>query len=270
MEPGVFDDERVYPDGSFAFHCHLFCYRDLGRRVRAGARVLDLACGDGYGTAELAARATAVGLDYVPGVVATARARYPDAHFLAGNAFGLPFADATFDVVAALQIIEHVLPTEDFVAELARVLKPDGFAYLATPNIDRLPALARKEFNQHHVRDFTPADLEAALKPFFTQVELFGQVLAPSPKADRLHAAADVEWRLMPKVERVEALVRRLPGPLRVRLRRALLRASGIPHWPTLEAEEARGAITAEDFEARAPAEASGNTIAIARGPRAR
>jgi len=268
----VWGADRVYPDGSFMFQCHLFGYTDFATRVAPGAHVLDLACGEGYGTAVLAARGvTSVGLDLEPEMLMQSSQRYKAARFAAGNALRLPFGDASFDAVGALQVIEH-LPDEQtaaFVAEIARVLKPDGFVYCTTPNIDKLPGTASKEFNPHHFRDFTPETLRHELSQHFEDVSLYGQMLDESlPRVQRLIAGAQREWAVIDRVERVERRVRRLPGPIRVRLRRALLKLNGIPNWPLPDAESARNEIRAEDFRATEPADASGNTIAIARQPR--
>lgn|GEM_PF-5203459 len=261
--------DRVYPDDSFMFQCHLFGYQDLTERLPEGARVLDLACGDGYGSAVLAARAgSCVGMDLDPHLLAASARRYRAARFVAADAFLLPFADGCFDAVAALQVVEHVADTRGFLEEIARVLSPEGVAYLTTPNIAQLPRTASKEFNPHHLRDFTPTELRVELEQHFGEVVLLGQMLDESlARTQRLLAGAREEWKVVGRVERVERIVRRLPGPLRVRLRRALLRAAGVPAWPMPEAEAARAEIRAADFHAAEPAEASGCTIALARFP---
>lgn len=269
----VWGADRVYPDGSFIFQCHLFGYQHLASLLPARARVLDVACGEGYGAAVLAARdgVTCVGVDLDPGLLARAADRYRAARFCAGDALRLPFPDGAFDAVGALQVIEH-LPgerTDAFVDELARVCAPGGFVYVTTPNIDRLPATASKEFNPHHLRDFNIAELRAVLSRRFDDVTLFGQMLDESrAHVQALLAGAAREWSVIGRVERVERIVRALPGPARVRLRRILLRFSGIPVWPLPDAEAARAQVRAEDFRAAEPAEESGNTIAIARQPR--
>lgn len=265
----VFGADRVYPDGSFMFQCHLFGYLDLAARLPAGARVLDLACGEGYGAAVLAARGhTVIGLDLEPPVLVAAATRYRAARFVAGDALRLPYPDATFDAVGALQVIEHLYArdTDPFLAEIVRVLKPGGLLYVTTPNIDQLPETAGKEFNPHHLRDFTPSSLQEVLRRRFDDVALYGQMLDESlDRVQRLFTAAEREWAVVAQVTHIERAVRRLPGPLRVRARRWWLRISGIKQWPLPDAEAARNEIRAEDFRAAEPADASGCTIAIAR-----
>ncbi len=266
----VWGVDRVYPEESFMFTCHLFGYVDLASRIDPGMLVLDLACGEGYGSGVLQRRgAVVVGLDVTPDLLSESAAQYPGALFVGGDARRLPFADASFDAVGALQAIEHVAETDDFLSEIARVLKPGGFTYVTTPNVDRLPPTATKEFNPHHLRDFTPALLQRELKRYFDDVRLYGQVQDESlPRTKTLVAAAEKEWALVGKITRVERLVRGLPGPVRVPLRRTLLRLRGVPQWPLPEAEAARRAVRVEDFLLAEPAEVSGCTVAIARKPR--
>lgn len=266
----LYGADRVYPDGSFMFVCHLWGYLDFAARCAPGARVLDLACGEGYGAAVLADRlGSCIAIDLEVAPLAGSAARYDHVTFLAGSALRLPFADATFDAVGALQVIEHLTETDGFLAEIARVLKPDGFAYLTTPNIDQLPRNATKEFNAFHLRDFTPREVRDELVKHFDEVALYGQRMDESlPRTQTLIKEAAHEWERVAEVDRIEAFARRFPGPIRVRLRRWLLRARGIPVWPLPAAEAARAAIRAEDFHAAEPPEESGCTVAIARQPR--
>jgi ubiquinone/menaquinone biosynthesis C-methylase UbiE len=180
--------------------------------------VLDLACGEGYGAQILAeAGHTVVALDLEAAVVVDARTRYLGPSFVAGDALRLPFADGVFDAVGALQTIEHLPEAAPFLAECSRVLKPVGLCYLTTPNIAQLPDTASKEFNPWHLRDFTPPELAAECERWFTDVRLYGQMMDESlPRVQRLLELAQNEWQVVDRVARVERLVRRLPGPLRV------------------------------------------------------
>lgn len=262
----VFGQDRVYPEDSFLFTCHLWAYRDFASRLQPGSLVLDLACGEGYGASELAAAGhKVIGLDLEAPVVIEASKRYPGATFIAGDAFRLPFPDATFDALGALQTIEHVSETSRFVAECARVLKPGGLAYMTTPNVEQLPATASKEFNPWHLRDFTPRELSQELSRSFSEVSLYGQVLDETlPRVQTLLELARKEWDVVDRVARIERVVRKLPGPLRVQLRRAAFKVAGI-RWPDPRAEQARRAIRPEDFHAAPDPDASGCTVAICR-----
>ncbi len=95
--------------------------------VRAGTRLLDVACGPGTLAASAAARgADPVGLDLAAGMVEVARERHPELQFLQGDVEHLPFGDASFDAVAAGFLLHHLPHPERGAAELARVLAPSG------------------------------------------------------------------------------------------------------------------------------------------------
>ena len=97
----------------------------------AGREVLDVGCGDGALLRAAASRgATVTGIDADPAMVAAARRGVAevgiDARFLEGRAERLPFADASFDLVAAVTVLCFVEDAADTVCEMARVLRPGG------------------------------------------------------------------------------------------------------------------------------------------------
>ena len=97
--------------------------------------LLDVGCGPGTITADLARRIPAgavVGIDRAPAVVADARAAFatsthPTLHFEVGDVYALPFADATFDVVFAHQVLQHLADPVRALREMRRVLRPEGW-----------------------------------------------------------------------------------------------------------------------------------------------
>ncbi|MDE1569294.1 glycosyltransferase [Aquabacter sp. P-9] len=174
--------ERFTPDmkGRIAYeHMHRYAVcRDFVR----GLQVLDVGCGDGYGTAllgECAARIT--GIDVDAGSVGAAAVLYGvpgKVLFQVGSAFELPFADECFDVVTALEIIEHVTPEqqEKMVAEIHRVLRPGGLFIVSTPN---KPVYNRfKAPNVFHLNEFDKREFAMLLGKSFKHVHLLGQRMA--------------------------------------------------------------------------------------------
>ncbi len=95
--------------------------------VRAGTRVLDVACGSGVASAEAAARgAIPTGVDFSPAMLAVARAAQPVVTFLQGDAEVLPCADRAFDSVVANFGVHHVPRPKLALAEAFRVLGAGG------------------------------------------------------------------------------------------------------------------------------------------------
>jgi ubiquinone/menaquinone biosynthesis C-methylase UbiE len=108
----------------------------LGREDLSGLRVVDLGCSAGYIADEMAALgARTVGIDIdVPGL-SQAQERFGErVGFVCADGEKLPFADATVDVLIYNHIYEHVLRPDVVMAEIQRVLSPEGVVYLGLGN----------------------------------------------------------------------------------------------------------------------------------------
>lgn len=158
-------------------HWHRYAFvRELAR----GRRVLDAACGEGYGSALLAATAREVaGVDIDPTSVAHARARYAsigNLRYECSDATTLPFADRAFDLVVSFETLEHLAAQERLLAELARVLDDDGVLVISTPDRHAYSDVAGFN-NEFHVRELYRDEFLALLRPHFGAVRLYGQKL---------------------------------------------------------------------------------------------
>ncbi len=103
-------------------------------RLQPGMRLLDVGCGPGTITAGLAravAPGEAIGIEVVPEVLVQAREHaaaegVTNLRFEEASVYELPYADASFDVVHAHQVLQHLTRQEDAAREVLRVLKPGG------------------------------------------------------------------------------------------------------------------------------------------------
>ncbi len=103
--------------------------------ARRGQRLLDVSCGSGaLLQAAMQRGLVAYGVDISTVALQQVRTQLPDAEPVCSDAESLPFADRTFDYVTNIGSIEHYLHPERGVAEMARVLKPDGMALILLPN----------------------------------------------------------------------------------------------------------------------------------------
>lgn len=147
----------------------------LLRRVDTGARVLDVGCGEGAFTAALAEHgADATGVDVSGEALRRARVAHPELDLrLVEVGAPLPFADRSFDVVWAGEVLEHVFDVVALLDEIARVLIRGGLLLASTPNHPRLGilrlALSPRAFAEHfdprsdHVRFFNARSLRDLL-----------------------------------------------------------------------------------------------------------
>jgi SAM-dependent methyltransferase len=144
-----------------------------------GKRVLDAACGEGYGSALLAGAAAHVtGVDRSEEAVQHARQRYRAGNlaFRRADCLELPFENAEFDCVVSFETLEHLEDHDGLLAEFRRVLDPQGFLLLSSPDkavyTDRL-----QNRNEFHVRELYREELEALLSRHFPARALWGQKL---------------------------------------------------------------------------------------------
>jgi ubiquinone/menaquinone biosynthesis C-methylase UbiE len=118
----------------------------LGALQLAGGHVvLDVGCGPGTDLPALAGAVgrtgTVIGLDQDRGMLCAARQRteaHPQVEIWAGDAHALPLRDASVDRARADRVLQHVVDPAKAVAELRRVLRPDGLVALAEPDWDTL------------------------------------------------------------------------------------------------------------------------------------
>lgn len=173
-----FTGERVIPGqvNNDLWSEHVARYA-LAARFARGRRVLDLGCGTGYGTADLAKVASsAMGLDLAPEAIAYAARHFPSARFLTGSANAVPFVTASFDLVTAFEVIEHLHDWRALLSEARRVLESNGLLIVSTPN-KRYYAEARANSgpNPFHQHEFEFSEFRLALGEFFPNVRILFQ-----------------------------------------------------------------------------------------------
>jgi SAM-dependent methyltransferase len=173
-----FTGERVIPGQVDVdlWNEHISRYAFAARLARR-KRVLDVGCGAGYGSAELANSAlSVVGVDIGADAVSYASEHYsrPNLDFQVGGAAALPFADGSFDLVVAFEVIEHLSDWELLIAEARRVLSPGGQFVVSTPNKAYYAESRRLTGpNPFHEHEFEFEEFKLALEQHFPHVLLF-------------------------------------------------------------------------------------------------
>jgi len=157
-------------------HWHRYVF---AREFARGKRVLDAACGEGYGSALLAGVAASVlGVDIADAAIAHARARYALANlrFEKGDCTALEVPPNSFDLAVSFETVEHVAAQEQLIAGLARALTADGILIASCPDKRTYSEISGFR-NEFHVRELYREEFLALLAPHFPHVRLYGQKL---------------------------------------------------------------------------------------------
>jgi 2-polyprenyl-3-methyl-5-hydroxy-6-metoxy-1,4-benzoquinol methylase len=202
VPPLTLTGERTLPDipaENYWFRRHLAVYEWIGARV-LGSRVIDMACGEGYGTEVLSrSGATVVGVDANPEAHAHASARYVRENLRFER--GLVETHGKrggYDAVVFLQTIEHVPDPTQVLKHFKSLLAPGGTAYVSTPNVLTLaPPGASRSDNPWHLREYRPQEFRSLCESVFGSVQLWGLFHARKLRAHTL--ALKLGWDVVHK-----------------------------------------------------------------------
>ena len=228
VPPLALTGERTLPDvpaENYWFRRHLAVYEWVAERC-AGLDVVDMACGEGYGSAVLARRAASVtGVDANPEAHEHARLKYgrPGVRFVRDlvETYSEPA-----DAVVFLQTIEHLRDPAGALERFRDMLRPGGTAYVSTPNVLTLaPPGAERSGNPWHLREYRPEEFRALCERCFDSVRVLGlfharklrlHELALRAGWDRLHRSLGITERFYgaftPAISSRDFELR--PGPL--------------------------------------------------------
>ncbi len=212
--------ERYVPDvaGEIRYeHMHRYSMcRDLVR----DKRVLDIACGEGYGAACLGPQATSViGMDLDADSIAHASNKYghlSNVKFQQASVDDIPLEDSSIDVIISFETIEHLLCQEEMLAEFKRVLSSDGVLVISTPD----KAIYSKSTNNHnefHVKELFKTEFHDLLTPQFQNIDFYGQRFATGsfiyPTEDKSLAQSYRSWTVNPD-HSIDSSIVNLPDPV--------------------------------------------------------
>lgn len=163
------------------FSEHLARYAFIRDKLSQSSRVLDLGCGVGYGCRSVCeSTSDLVGLDVSLEAIRKARSIYshPKIEYMVARGESLPFRDSSFNAVISFEVIEHISQEHQpfYLSEIVRVLKPDGVAFLSTPNRKFTAGRA----NPYHLKEFYFDELKHILFQHFAVVGLYGQTCSNS------------------------------------------------------------------------------------------
>jgi len=214
-----FTGERYLPEigGEIRLeHMHRYVWV---ARYCVDCTVLDVACGEGYGSAMLGRRAKhVIGVDVSAETVQLAAAKYADQRnleFRTANATALPLDDGSVERIVSFETIEHLREQDAMLAELRRVLAPTGLLFLSSPNRP-VYRETRDRANEFHVRELDFDELDELIRAHFGAVLYVRQRTAAGsvllPEADD---SGEYEALTDPgKGDRIECRVANLGSPV--------------------------------------------------------
>jgi 2-polyprenyl-3-methyl-5-hydroxy-6-metoxy-1,4-benzoquinol methylase len=177
VPPLALTGERTLPDvpaENYWFRRHLAVYEWIAQRV-SGLSVLDMACGEGYGSAVLArTAATVVGVDANPEAYEHARLRYRASNLRFERALIESFSESA-QAVVFLQTIEHLEKPDAALEHMRALAGEGGRVFVSTPNVLTLaPKGAPRSDNPWHVREYRASEFEQLCGGCFARVEMLG------------------------------------------------------------------------------------------------
>lgn len=155
---------------------HLHRYA-MALELAAGKNVLDIACGEGYGSNLLAGRAASVtGVDIDVDTVENAAQKYQHANltFVAGSADAMPCADRSMDLIVSFETIEHHDKHDKMMAEIKRVLRPGGVLIISSPDKQYYSDVPGYK-NPYHIKELYKIEFEELIKSHFQHVQFYAQ-----------------------------------------------------------------------------------------------
>jgi ubiquinone/menaquinone biosynthesis C-methylase UbiE len=166
--------------------------------VKAGMKLLDVACGPGYVTQAAHSRnAIPIGVDFSPSMLEIAKKLYPHLDFIEGDAQALDFADESFDAVVMNFGLLHLIKPELAIAETHRVLKNDGwFAFTVWAGPDRSPTGAVMFNNIMKYADKNVNMPDAPPNYYFSDEKLTTEILLKNGFEDISFVDHLIEWQV--------------------------------------------------------------------------
>jgi len=168
MIPEFNQNEEIYLE-------HINRYLFASQFVK-GKTVLDIACGSGYGSDFLlrAGAKAVVGIDMSEEAISYCKNKYQEERliFLVGSVENIPLKELRIDIIISMETIEHVngIVQTRFLEEARKILKPEGFFILSTPN-----SLVVPKGNTFHIKELAFDEFEDLLKRYFSNIKIFFQ-----------------------------------------------------------------------------------------------
>jgi ubiquinone/menaquinone biosynthesis C-methylase UbiE len=162
---------------------HIHRYSVVGGLVTDQMEIVDVACGEGYGTSLLSGKCKKItGIDISESTIRHARQKYTknNIEFICASALNIPLQDNSVDMVVSFETIEHLEEHEKLISEFKRILKTGGLLVISTPD----KRYIKEEIpNPYHIRELDLNEFSCLLKGefrnvrFIFQKEIYGSII---------------------------------------------------------------------------------------------
>jgi ubiquinone/menaquinone biosynthesis C-methylase UbiE len=217
MSESAFTGERFLPrqtDPLLALeHYHRYCFAS---RFAKNRRVLDVACGEGYGSACLAQWADeVVGIDIDPTTIEHANRKYAAVQNLAfkvGRCEAINEDRESFDLVVSYETIEHLEEDsqDELLKSVRRILRQDGLFIVSSPEKNEYAAIPQSH-NQFHKYEMTLFELKSRLEAYFKYVHLCAQRVLSLSTMWHMNGWQDAQFRFYAKRDLLKEIPRGEP-----------------------------------------------------------
>lgn len=157
---------------------HLHRYQEVLKSLNGNEKILDIACGSGFGTHLLSgnSKGKVYGGDLSSEAINLCQKTWnkDNLSYEIMDGTQLKFEDNYFDVVVSFETIEHTAMFNEMILELKRIVKPTGTIYLSTPNI-KINSPLGIVTNPYHTQEWNTEEFDKILKKHFNSYQLFGQ-----------------------------------------------------------------------------------------------
>ncbi|MCK5332359.1 class I SAM-dependent methyltransferase [Candidatus Parcubacteria bacterium] len=175
--------ERIIPrefrtkEEYLIFLRHSFEYQSAIEKLTADNLVIEIGCGEGYGTSLLSKNVKRIiGIDIDQNTIKHASDKYASENcvFQQFNGTKIPHNSNSFDVAVSFHVIEHVRDDYNFISEIYRVLKSGGILIISTPNKKPRTGRRGRLLNEFHVREYYFNELNEILQRTFSNIKIMG------------------------------------------------------------------------------------------------
>ena len=167
LETTIFDETTIEHLHRYAFATELIKEK----------KVLDIACGDGYGSNLMAKEANEVyGIDIDSKTINEAKVKYQKKNlsFVEGSIENIQLPAATFEAVVCFETIEHIDNHDKAISEIKKILKPDGVLIISTPEKGNYTDKPGNR-NPFHKKELTESEFVDLLKKYFEFISVSHQ-----------------------------------------------------------------------------------------------